>query len=82
MKIERIRRIAESESKKIQMPKPIVTLIERKQIDGSFDTQVEIRSELNYDEAYIMCERISRIEDGYICEAQGGCVYIVYNCNK
>ena len=84
MKIAEIKKVAEKVSKKYGMPKPIVTKIK----SASGDNQVEIRSELtSYEggnemsaliEKLVMSALIEKIDSSYICEAQGGCVYVVY----
>lgn len=43
--------------------------------------KVEIRSELTLDEGGLeLSSDIQKLDSDYICEPQGGCVYIVYKC--
>ena len=71
MKLKQIEKIANQVSKKYGMPAPIVSKIT--------NGQVEIRSELtSYEGGDELSDRISKLDDSYICENQGGCVYIVY----
>lgn len=75
MKTKAIKKIADAVSKKYFMPLPIVENI----INKNGDPQVEIRSELTQDEGGSeLYRRIEKLDNSYICEYQGGCVYIVY----
>ena len=75
MKLAKIKEIAERISKEYAMPMPIV-----KRVKGNCgDSQVEIRSELTLDEGgFKLMDAVPKIDVDYICEAQAGCVYRVY----
>ena len=76
MKTKQIEKIAKRISKQYGMPEPIVENI----IGQSGDKQVEIRSELtSYEGGNELSEAISKLDENYICENQGGCVYVVYS---
>ncbi len=78
MKIDKILEIAHAVSRKYGMvnsttDEPLVTLTKLN------DNKVEIRTELALEEGgREMSEAIQRAYPGWICEAQGGCVYVVY----
>jgi hypothetical protein len=76
MKVKAIKKAAEKISKKYGVENFLVIT----PIKGACgDNQVEIRSELTLDEGGAeLSEAINKIDKDYICEAAGGCVYIVY----
>jgi len=75
MKVKAIKKVVEKISERFLLPKPVVTAFKR---DG--ETQLELRTEISgYDMAYSnLIEDIEKIDKDYICEPQGGCVYVVY----
>ncbi len=78
MKTEKLLQIAHDVSRKYGMvnPKtgePLVTLTKLS------DDKVEIRTELTLDEGGMeLRAAVQKAYPGWICEAQGGCVYVVY----
>jgi len=75
VKTKQIEKIAKKISNRWGMPEPVV----ENKIGKCGDKQVEIRSELTLGEGGIeLQDTISKLDNSYICEAEGGCVYTVY----